>query len=183
MFSLSSFGRYMLIRNAMPKSTLTKLFFEGTSMRPGTLVVKSFDGHGRTVVGEVDLTMQIGSFVFQIAFKVMDISLAYNYLLGRLCIHAASAVTSTLHQKLKFIFKDKLIVVFGEEDMLVSHLSSFPYIKVDAEALETSFQALEIANVVIMGENDHVARTNSSLTSLKVKSSRWRKVTLKVGVN
>ncbi|KAI5431078.1 hypothetical protein KIW84_035296 [Lathyrus oleraceus] len=46
-------------------------------------------------------------------------------------IHEAGAVTSTLHQKLKFVKNDKLVIVGGEKALLISHLSSFTY--VDAE--------------------------------------------------
>lgn len=42
---------------------------------------------------------------------------------------------------------DKVIIVEGEEDMFVSHLSSFRYIEADEETLEIPFQALEIAVV------------------------------------
>jgi len=49
-----------------------------------------------------------------------------------------------LHQKLKFIVNDKLIIVLGEEDLLVSGPLPTPYIETAEEALETSFQALEI---------------------------------------
>ena len=54
-----------------------------------------------------------------------------NCLLGRLWIHEAGAVTSTLHQKLKFVKNKKLVVIGGEKALLVSHLSFFYYI--DAE--------------------------------------------------
>jgi len=76
----------------------------------------------------------------------MDILPAYSCLLGRPWIHTAGVVPSTLHQKLKFIIDDKLIVVSGEEDLLVCGPAPTPYIDAAEEALETSFQALEIVN-------------------------------------
>lgn len=42
---------------------------------------------------------------------------------------------------------DKLVIINGEEDMLVCHISSFRYIKEDRETLETPFQALEITAI------------------------------------
>jgi len=51
-----------------------------------------------------------------------------------------------LHQKLKFVVDDKLIIVFGEEDLVVCGSTSTPYIEAIEEALETSFQALEIVS-------------------------------------
>jgi len=58
----------------------------------------------------------------------MDIPASYSCLLGRPWIHEAGAVTSTLHQKLKFVSHGKLIIVNGESALLVSHLSAFSYI-------------------------------------------------------
>ena len=51
-----------------------------------------------------------------------------------------------LHQKLKFVVERQLVIVLGEEDVLVSCLSSAPYVEVVEETLETSFQALEIVS-------------------------------------
>ena len=58
----------------------------------------------------------------------MDIQASYTCLLGRPWIHEAGAVTSTLHQKFKFVSHGKLITVNGESALLVSHLSAVSYI-------------------------------------------------------
>ena len=73
----------------------------------------------------------------------MDIQAAYSCLLGRPWIHEAGAVTSTLHQKLKFVKNNKLVTVCGERAMMVSHLSSFSYLEPE-EVVGTQFQALSI---------------------------------------
>jgi hypothetical protein len=112
-------------------------------MRQSGVVVKAFDGSRKTVIGEVDLPIKIGPSDFQITFQVMDIDPSYSCLLGRPWIHEAGAVTSTLHQKLKFVKNKKLVVVGGEKALLVSHLSSFSYIDAENE-VGTLFQALSI---------------------------------------
>jgi len=76
----------------------------------------------------------------------MDISPAYSCLLGRPWIHSVGVVPSTLHQKLKFVVEGQLVIVSGEEDILVSCLSSMSYVEAAEESLETSFQALEIVS-------------------------------------
>ncbi|XP_073219715.1 uncharacterized protein [Cicer arietinum] len=157
--------------NVMPKSTLSKLFVEGACLKPSALVVKAFDGSRRQVIGEIDLPIQIGPHIFGITFQVMDIKPAYSCLLGRPWIHAAGAVTSTLHQKLKFTVNNKLVIIYGEEDMIVSHLSSTGYIEDTEEAIETFFQALEIVNVVFMGEGYRLKEPKQSTTSLKSTKS------------
>jgi len=98
------------------------------------------------VIGEIELPVQIGPCTFQITFQVMDILTAYSCLMRRPWIYFAGVVPSTLHQKLKFVIDDKLIIVFGEEDFIVSGPLSSRYIETAEEALETSFQALEIVN-------------------------------------
>jgi hypothetical protein len=118
------------------------------------MIVKAFDGSQREVIGEIELPMVIGPHLFNISFQVMDINPSYSCLLGRPWIHAAGAVTSTLHQKLKFIVDDKLVIVSGEEDALVSHLSSFRYIETEEGVLETQFQALEIATVTMVDQEE-----------------------------
>ncbi|XP_050919635.1 uncharacterized protein LOC127137195 [Lathyrus oleraceus] len=81
------------------------------------------------------------------------------------------AVTSTLRQKMKFVVDNQLIIIFGEEDFVVSHLSSFRYIEADEDALETSFQALEIANATFVEMKDPVGKACSSFASLKSAKS------------
>ncbi|KAI5440708.1 hypothetical protein KIW84_010254 [Lathyrus oleraceus] len=130
--------------NVLPKSTLSKLSYQGVAMRYNGVIVKAFDGSRKIVIGEVDLPVKIGLSDFQITFQVMDIHSAYNCLLGRPWIHEARSVTSTLRQKLKFVKNEKLVIVGGEKALLVSHLSSFSYVEVEDE-VGALFQALSIA--------------------------------------
>ncbi|XP_058733279.1 uncharacterized protein LOC131604881 [Vicia villosa] len=145
--------------NVMPKSTLSRLTYQSASMRYSGVIVKAFDGSRKSVIREVDLPMKIGPHTFQIKFQVMDIQAAFSCLLGRPWIHQAGAVTSILHQKLKFISNGKLVTVDGEQALVVSHLSSFSYIDVD-EAIGTQFQALSVAD-------KNVEKNGTSISSLK----------------
>ena len=88
--------------NVLPKSILMKLTLDGIVIRSSSAIVKAFDGSQSTVFREVNLPVKIGPHMFYITFQVMDIESAYTCLLGRPWIHATGAVTSTLHQKLKF---------------------------------------------------------------------------------
>ena len=78
--------------------------------------------------GEVDLPLKIGPQVFEATLFIMDINPSYYCLLGHPWIHGAGAVTSTLHQKLKFLLNGKMVTVCGEEDYIISHLSYFRYV-------------------------------------------------------
>jgi hypothetical protein len=153
--------------NVMPKSTLIKLSLAGPVLKQSNMIVKAFDGSQWEVIGEIELPMLIGSHLFNILFQVMDINPSYSCLLGRPWIHAVGAVTSTLHQKLKFTVDDKLIIVSGEEDTLVSHLTSFRYVETEEGALETQFQALEIATATLMNPVLTGQGLKTSVTSWK----------------
>ena len=114
--------------NVLPKSILMKLTLDGVVTRPSSTIVKAFDGSQSTVFGEVDLPVKIVPHMFYITFQLMDIEPAYTCLLGRPWIYAAGAVTSTLHQKLKFLVEGRLVMIDGEEDIFVSHIDSYRYI-------------------------------------------------------
>ena len=46
--------------NMLPKSTLSKLSYQGAPMRYSGVIVKAFDGSCKMVIGEVDLPVKIG---------------------------------------------------------------------------------------------------------------------------
>ena len=115
--------------NVMPKSTLEKFSFNASHLRPSSMVVCAFDGSRQKVRGEINLPVQIGPQTCQVTFQVMDINPAYSCLLGRPWIHSVGVVPSTLHQKLKFVMEGHLVIVSGEEDVLVSCPSSMPYVE------------------------------------------------------
>ncbi|KAF1891493.1 hypothetical protein Lal_00012381 [Lupinus albus] len=60
----------------------------------------------------------------------------------------------------------KLLTIMGEEDMLISRPLSIPYIEATEEALETSFQGLEIANASFVREGILELRPQPSGASL-----------------
>jgi len=114
--------------NVMPKTTLEQLAYSEDFLRPCSVLVKAFDGSRKRVLGVIDLPISVGPHEFKVTFQIMDIQASYSCLLGRPWFHEAGAVTSTLHEKLKFVSYGKLISVNGESTLLVSHLSAFSYI-------------------------------------------------------
>jgi len=54
--------------NVMPKTILNKLPSDGIHLCPNTTVVRAFDGSKRKVIGEVELSVQVGPYTFQIVF-------------------------------------------------------------------------------------------------------------------
>lgn len=49
---------------------------------------------------------------------------------------------------MKFPSGSKIVIVCGEEEYMVSHLTSFQYIEVDGEVHETPFQAFEAVQMI-----------------------------------
>lgn len=93
--------------NVIPKSTMSKLSYQGAPIRFSGVFVRAFDGSKKIEIEEVDLPMKIGPCLFQITFQVMDIDPSYNCILGHPWIHEARAVTSTFYQMLKFVKNGK----------------------------------------------------------------------------
>lgn len=81
--------------------------------------------------------MMVGPQQFQILFQVMDINLGYSCLLRRPWIRDAGVVTFTLHQKLEFIRNGKIAIVYGEQVLMISPLSTFRYIDVEEDVVIT----------------------------------------------
>ena len=99
--------------NVFPKKALDRLDCEGLILKPSNIVVRAFDGSKRMVHGEMDIPVKVGSHTFASTIYVMDIRPSYSCLLGRPWIHKAGAVTSTLHQMLKYPVKGKIVTVQG----------------------------------------------------------------------
>ncbi|KAI5405555.1 hypothetical protein KIW84_052372 [Lathyrus oleraceus] len=108
------------------------------------IVVRAYDGAKSVVHGEVVLPIKIGPQVFNTIFHVMNIRPAYSCLLGRPWIHGASAVASSLHQKLRYPIEGKIVTVCGEEEYIVSSVQAFRYVEMDGEFFETPSQSFEV---------------------------------------
>ncbi|PKI53829.1 hypothetical protein CRG98_025770 [Punica granatum] len=96
-------------------------------IRASKMNVRAFDGSRREVNGEIDLLIDVGPCLFSVTFQILEIPNAFSLLLGRPWIHAAGAVPSSLHQKLKFFAKGELITVNGEEDYAIYKETAIPY--------------------------------------------------------
>ena len=59
-------------------------------------------------------------------------------------------MTSTLHQKLKYPVKRNIVIVCGEEEVMVSHLNLFKYVEMDGEFIETLCQAFEVVSPMVV---------------------------------
>ena len=105
-------------------------------------------GQKREVLRNIELSIQLGPCTFDSEFIVMDINPSYNCLLGRPWIHMASAVPSTLHQKVKFMVEENLITVVAEENMIVTTTVITPYLEIKENATVCFFRSFEVATTI-----------------------------------
>ncbi|KAL4362504.1 hypothetical protein GQ457_04G022400 [Hibiscus cannabinus] len=161
--------------NVLPMTTLKKLPIDSTHMKAYQNTVRAFDGTRREVLGKITVSLLIGPTEYEVDFVVMDIKPTYSCLLGRPWIHAADAVPSTLHQKLKFVIDGKLVTVQGEEDIIASVVTDTPYIEMDENAVECTFRSLELVSATFVEENREVRRPKlSRCAKMQVKQTLGR---------
>ncbi|KAE8691531.1 hypothetical protein F3Y22_tig00110890pilonHSYRG01710 [Hibiscus syriacus] len=148
--------------NVIPLVTLKMLPIDTSYMRSCQNVVQAFDGTKREVVGKIEVPLTVGPATYDVEFLVMDIMPSYNCLLGRLWIHQAGAVPSTLHQKVKFVIDGSSVIINAEEDIVASVTTEAPYIEVDEEAVEFSFRSLEFVNATFVTEGRRIPKPRLS---------------------
>ncbi|KAK9997986.1 hypothetical protein SO802_017589 [Lithocarpus litseifolius] len=118
--------------NVCPMSTVERLNVNTSLICPTTMIVRAFDGNLREVKGEIELAIRIGPMFFMVNFQVIKVDSPYNTLLRRPWLHTAGAIASTLHQRLKFPSKDKMITIMDEKPLTIFKETSIPYIGANA---------------------------------------------------
>ncbi|KAK5785987.1 hypothetical protein PVK06_040611 [Gossypium arboreum] len=142
--------------NVMPVATLSRIPIDLSYLRPCYSKVRAFDGTRREVMGKIEIPLEVGPYMYDIEFQVMDITPSYNCLLGRPWIHFARAVPSSLHQKAKFIMDSLLITVVDEEDIVASISADTLYLEVSKDAVECSFHTFEFINAMFIAEGNKI---------------------------
>lgn len=125
--------------NICPHDTLKRMKINPNRIRSSHIVVRAFDGSRRDTMGEIELPVEIGPYIFNISFQVLDITTGYNLLLGRPRIHMARPVPSTLHQELKYIINGNLVIVNVEPEYPKHSQGELPLISLSEGIEPTSF--------------------------------------------
>ena len=100
--------------NICPLATLDLMGVDRNDLKLSSITVRAFDGSKREILGELDLQVEISPQQFIIPFQVLEIPRSFNLLLGRLWIHSARAIPSSLHQMVKFISNGQVVTILGE---------------------------------------------------------------------
>ena len=76
-----------------------------------------FDGKVIIPKGQIRLPVQASSEVVEVDFIVMDAYSSYTAIVARPWLHALGAVSSTLHQKVKYPSGDRIKELVGSQSM------------------------------------------------------------------
>ena len=71
-------------------------------------------------MGTLEIELLIGLTSFVTVFQVLRIPTSFNLLLGRPWIHRVRAISSSIHQKVKFIHDGQVVVVQSMGNMFIS---------------------------------------------------------------
>ncbi|XP_023901974.1 uncharacterized protein LOC112013827 [Quercus suber] len=118
--------------------------YKGLNLRPKDLTADdsplvSFDGKVVILKGQITLLVQAGSEVVEVDFIVVDACSLYTTIVVRPWLHALGAVSSTLHQKVKYPSGGQIKEIVGNgptEDAKCEDLEKFAI----GDILEKFFQ-------------------------------------------
>ncbi|XP_065619885.1 uncharacterized protein LOC136063431 [Quercus suber] len=107
--------------------------FRGLNLKPEDLTTYSsplvgFEGKSVAPLGMVRLPVQTGSDMVEVDFIVVDAFSPYTAILGRLWLHALGAVSSTLHQKVKYPSGGEVSEILGNQNMARQYYGLYVYV-------------------------------------------------------
>ena len=96
--------------------------FKGLGLKPEDLAtysspLVSFEGKMVVPKGQIRLPVQTGSDVVEVDFIVVDAFSPYTAIMGRPWLHFLGAVSSTLHQKVKYPSGGQVLEMVGSQSM------------------------------------------------------------------
>ena len=96
--------------------------YKGLSLRSEDLTpynspLVSFEGKVIIPKGQIRLPMQIGSETVEVDFIVVDAYSPYTVIVVRPWLYTLEAVSSTLHQKIKYPSEGQIEEILGDQDM------------------------------------------------------------------
>ena len=101
--------------------------FKGLGLKPEDLTtysspLVSFEGKMVVPRGQIRLPVQTGSDVVEVDFIMVDAFSPYTAIMGRPWLHSLGAVSSTLHQKVKYPSRGQVLEIVGSHYMARQYL-------------------------------------------------------------
>ena len=135
--------RRVMIQQGSAVEIMYHDLFKRLNLKPENLTTYSsplvgFEGKMVIPKGQIRLPMQTGSDVVEVDFIVVDTFSPYTAIMGRPWLHALGAVSSILHQKVKYPSGDQVLEILGSQSMarqcLVAAIQHRPEVETSAIA-------------------------------------------------
>ncbi|XP_065617772.1 uncharacterized protein LOC136062541 [Quercus suber] len=119
-------GGYDVKRVMVDQGSAAKIMspdlYRGLNLKPSDLMpyhssLISFEGRVVTPKGQIRLPVQTGSEVVEVDFIVVDVFSPYTAIVARPWLHALGAVSSTLHQKIKYPSEGRVCEIRGDQSV------------------------------------------------------------------
>ena len=119
-------GGYDVKRVMVNQGSATEIMypdlFKGLGLKPEDLAtysspLVSFEGKMVVPKGQIRLPVQTGLDVVKVDFIVIDAFSPYTAIMGRPWLHSLGAVSSTLHQKVKYPSRGQVLEIVGSQSM------------------------------------------------------------------
>ena len=114
------------------------MLFRSEDLTVYSFPLVSFEGKMVVPKGQIRLPVQAGIDVIEVDFIVVDVFSPYTAIMGRPWLHFKGAVSSTLHQKVKYLSGDQVLKIVGSQSMarqcLVATIQHKPEVDTSATA-------------------------------------------------
>ena len=94
-----------------------ELNLRAENLTPYSSLLVSFEGKIIIPKGQIRLPMQTGSEVVEVDFIIVDAYSPYTAIVARPWLHTLGAVSSTLHQKIKYPSEGQIKEILGDQSM------------------------------------------------------------------
>ena len=117
--------------------------YKGLGLKPENLTtysspLVSFKGKMVVPKGQIRLPVQVGIDVVEVDFIVVDAFSPYTAIMGKPWLHTLGAISSTLHQKVKYPSRDQVLEIVGNQSVarkcLVAAIQHKPEVNTSATA-------------------------------------------------
>ena len=119
-------GGYDVKRVMVNQGSATEIMYpdlyKGLGLKPEDLMtysspLVSFKGKMVVPKGQIRLPVQVGTDVVEVNFIMVDAFSPYTAIMGRPWLHSLGAVSSTLHQKVKYPSGGQVLEIVGIQSM------------------------------------------------------------------
>ena len=91
------------------------LSLRAEDLTPYSSPLVSFEGKVIIPQGQIRLPVQIGSVIVEVDFIVVDAFSPYTAIVARPWLHTLGVVSSTLHQKVKYLSEGQIEEILGDQ--------------------------------------------------------------------